>query len=163
MRGQGGGALPWDVKPALVPSLQWAVVPYRGMWNPRVWIFCGELTVPTLLNLTRSKSFLPRHAYPISETSWHLGVYLWSIYYVRQWWDRFSTWVRAIRCVWAPVAMSHHDRRLRLPLPKASGRQMLIRYWRPPDVFGRWHGPCPVWREAGRADKWWNPACPHPS
>jgi hypothetical protein len=43
-----------------------------------------------LPNFTWSKSFLPGHAYPMSESSWHLCVYPWLSYYVRQRWDRFQ-------------------------------------------------------------------------
>jgi hypothetical protein len=28
-----------------VPSLHWAVAPFRGMWGPRAWIFDGVLVV----------------------------------------------------------------------------------------------------------------------
>jgi hypothetical protein len=55
----------------LVLSLQWEVTPFRGCEAPRVLIFDGELTalVPTLLNLSWGKSFLPGEAYPMIESS----------------------------------------------------------------------------------------------
>jgi hypothetical protein len=70
----------------LVLSLQWAVVPFGGCEAPWAWIFGGELTasVPALLNLTWGKSLLPGDAYPMVESLWHLGMYSWSSYCVRQ-------------------------------------------------------------------------------
>jgi hypothetical protein len=149
----------------LVLSQQWAVVPCRGCEAPRAWIFGGELTawVPVLLSFTWSILFLPGCVYLMSEASRRLGTYPWSIYYVRQWWDRFSTWVRVVRCAWASVATSHHDRRLRPPIPEALGLAMLIRYWKPPSVFDRRPGSCLRLREAGRVNRWWIPAYPRPS
>jgi hypothetical protein len=109
------------VRRCLVSSLQWVVAPFRGMWIPRAQIFGGVLTVwvPTLPNLIWSKSFLPGHAYHMSESSFRLGMYPWSSYYVRQRWDGFDTRVRAARWAWAFVAMSHRARHLRLPLLEA--------------------------------------------
>jgi hypothetical protein len=54
----GGSAFLGGVKP---PSLdiRWSV----------------DRRVPVLPNLTWSKPFLPGHAYPMSEPSWHLCVY----------------------------------------------------------------------------------------
>jgi hypothetical protein len=94
------------------------------------------------------------------EPSWRLGVYPWSSYYVRWRWDRFSTLVHAIRCVWAPVTRSHRDRHLWPPLPEALGLAKLIRYWKPLGAFDQRPELCPgLRREAGRADRWQNLAC----
>jgi hypothetical protein len=59
---------------------------FLGDMKPPTWIFGVVLTVwvPVLPNLIWSKSFLLGHAYPMSEPSWHLGVYPWSSYYVRR-------------------------------------------------------------------------------
>jgi hypothetical protein len=75
-----------------------------------------------------------------------------------------STWVHVVSCTWAHVATSHRDRGVRLPLPEALGLAMLIRCWNPPGMFEWRPGPCPrLRREAGRADRWRNPACLSPS
>jgi hypothetical protein len=54
-------------------------VPFGGCEAPpsRVWIFGGESTasVSALLNLTWGKSFLLGDAYPMTESSWCLGMY----------------------------------------------------------------------------------------
>jgi hypothetical protein len=83
----------------IVLSLQQEVTSFGGCEAPRARIFGGELiaSVPTIPNLTWGKSLLP---------SWHLGVYSWCCYCIRQRWDRFSTQVYIVRCTWAPMAMS---------------------------------------------------------
>jgi hypothetical protein len=55
----------------LVPSLQWAMLPFRGCEAPRVWIFGEELTtwVPVLLSFTWSILFLLGYVYLMSEPS----------------------------------------------------------------------------------------------
>jgi hypothetical protein len=61
------------------------------------------------------------------------------------------------------VAMSHHDTRLRPPLPEASRLAILIHCWKPLSVFDQRPGPCHrLRREAGQVDRWQNPTCLHP-
>jgi hypothetical protein len=129
---------------------------YQAMSSPVAVVGGGaSLGVPVLPNLTWSKSFLLGHVYPLSESSWHLGVYPWSRYYVRQQWDRFSTQVHAIGCAWVPVAPSRRARCLRLPLPEAPGLAMLIHCRKPSGAFDWRPRPCPgSRREAGQADMW---------
>jgi hypothetical protein len=43
-----------------------------------------------LPNPTWSKSFLPGHAYPMSESSWRLCVHHWISYYGIWYWDGFQ-------------------------------------------------------------------------
>jgi hypothetical protein len=62
----------------------------------------------------------------MAESSWHLGMYSWSCYCVRRWWDGFSTQVHSIRCVWAPAATSLCARLLQAPLSEVLGSAMLI-------------------------------------
>jgi hypothetical protein len=70
-----------------------------------------------------------------------------------------TTWVHAVRCAWAPVAMSRHARRLIPPLPEVLGLVMLIRCWKPESVFVQRPESCPgSRREAGQANRWWNSA-----
>jgi hypothetical protein len=123
--------------PSYGPLLQWAVAPFGGCEAPRARVFGGELTasIPTLPNLTWGKSFLPGDAYPMAESSWHLGVYSWSCCCVRWRWDGFSTRVHTIRCTWAPTATSLHARFLCPPLLKVLGLAMLIRCGRPSGAF----------------------------
>jgi hypothetical protein len=122
--------------------LQLVVVPFWGMWSPQAWIFGGELTVrvPALPNLTCGKLFLQWDIYPTVESSWCLGMYSWSSYYVRQWWDGYNTRVHTVKCAWAHVAMSVCVRHLRPPLLKAPELAMLMRCWKPPGVFDQGPG-----------------------
>jgi hypothetical protein len=69
--------------------------------------------------------FLPRHAYPLQDSSWHLDEHPRSSYYARWGWDRFITWVDAVRCAWAPIATSHCTRRIGHHFSKPQGRQCL--------------------------------------
>jgi hypothetical protein len=77
------------------------------------------------------------------EPSWHLGVYSWSIHYVRQRWDGFNTRVHTVRCEWAPAATSLRAKHLRLPLPEVPELAMFIHCGKPPDVFDRRPGSPP--------------------
>jgi hypothetical protein len=132
-------AVRWRAMPStrrcLVLSLQWAVAFYGGCEAPML----GEWTasVPALPNLTWGKSFLPWYAYPMVGSSWHLGVYSWSICCVRQRWDRFSTWVHIVRRVWATEVTSLHARLIRPPLPEVLGSTTLICCWEPEGMLDR--------------------------
>jgi hypothetical protein len=69
----------YQALPCLV-VLQWAMALFSGDAKPLAWIFDGVLTVwvPILLSLIWNTLFLPVHAYPMSESSYHLCVYPWS-------------------------------------------------------------------------------------
>jgi hypothetical protein len=97
----------------------------------------GDLTasVPAPLNLRWGKLFLPWDAYPMTESSWHLGLCSWSTCYVRRQWDGFSTRVDIFRCVWAPTANSLRARLLRPPLPEVMGSAMPIHCKEPPGML----------------------------
>jgi hypothetical protein len=69
-----------------------------------------------------------------------------------------STWVHAVRCVWAPTTTSRRARCLRPPLPEAPTLVVLIHCWKPLGVLDRRPGPWPgLSRKVGWADLWWNP------
>jgi hypothetical protein len=64
----GSGAFPVDAKPTSV-DIGWRV--------DRLGTCLNQI-------FTRSRLFLPGHAYPMLEPSWHLCVYPWLSYYVRR-------------------------------------------------------------------------------
>jgi hypothetical protein len=106
--------------------------------------------VPALPNLTWGKLFIPGDAYPMAESSWHLGVYSWSCCCVRQRWDRYSTQVHIVICVWAPMATFLHARFLRPLLLEVLGSAMLIHFVERPRVRSIGDpGSCP-----GRLERW---------
>jgi hypothetical protein len=127
-RGQG---LPLGAILSCRCSRRWCL---SGDVKPPGLGYLVELTalVPALPNLTWGKSFLPGDAYPMAESSWHLGVYSCSCCCIRRRWDGSSTWVHTIKCVWAPVATSLHARFLWPPLPEVLGSAMLIHLWEAP-------------------------------
>jgi hypothetical protein len=71
-----------------------------------------------------------------------------------------STWVYAVKCMWAPAAKSRHAMRLRPPPSEALGQTMLLCSQKPPGMFDWRLESCPRSRDVGLADGWWNPACP---
>jgi hypothetical protein len=72
-----------------------------------------------------------------------------------------STWVDVVRCVWGPLAMSHHARCLVPPLPKAAGVGNAYPLLKALGHVDRMPGPCPgSRREVGWEVRWLNLASP---